>query len=447
MATFSLLWALSLVVHIWQYSLREPSLSTWALLSAACLVFLFPRNALLLVLTASIQLIHLFQSLPYVANSWLFTGFAGLTILWGYFVCAVPSKTPLPENQLFLRTIAIPLRAETIVLYFISAFHKLNQDFFNPDLSCAVKLYRSYAELTSFLPQSVTTEHGVILAAVLTEFSIVICLSIPRWRWGGVILAFVFHYFLSLIPLVSLHSFSFLMYAMTSLFLKTEGTNEAPRHASPMFIFRLFLVVVFLAFAVSYSGLNFFDFQRHTLSIFARIVGLLFCVLLLSRAILRSRSLRALKVLREHESIPYTFRWAHVFFPALVLLNGLQPYLGLSTGRSFSMYSNLRTEAAPNHFLLRGIPQAFKFQNGVRIISSNDAELRSYSERNLLIPYFNLQKILFTHPDAEATYLFYDSNTPQQTGEQERDGYSTVLGKILLMRETILFGQENRCRH
>jgi hypothetical protein len=51
-----------------------------------------------------------------------------------------------------------------------------------------------------------------------------------------------------------------------------------------------------------------------------------------------------------------TPRWMLVF-PAVLLLHGLTPYLGLRTTGNFSMFSNLRTEGArSNHFLLGSNP-------------------------------------------------------------------------------------------
>lgn len=68
-----------------------------------------------------------------------------------------------------------------------------------------------------------------------------------------------------------------------------------------------------------------------------------------------------------------TPRWMLVF-PAILLLHGLTPYLGLRTTGNFSMFSNLRTEGArSNHFLLGSNPlKIWGYQEDVVAITRID---------------------------------------------------------------------------
>ena len=57
-------------------------------------------------------------------------------------------------------------------------------------------------------------------------------------------------------------------------------------------------------------------------------------------------------------------RWAPLcVVPLVVVLNGLSPYVGLKTETSWAMYSNLRTEVHPNHFLVPASVKVFGYQD------------------------------------------------------------------------------------
>src|SRR6185436_15755395 len=58
----------------------------------------------------------------------------------------------LDEGSALFDGFAPPVRASVIVLYFFVVFHKLNRDFFDPDISCAAEMFFWLRERLSFLP-------------------------------------------------------------------------------------------------------------------------------------------------------------------------------------------------------------------------------------------------------------------------------------------------------
>ena len=94
--------------------------------------------------------------------------------------------------------------------------------------------------------------------------------------------------------------------------------------------------------------------------------------------------------------------------PALVVLNGLSPYLGLKTRTAWQMYSNLNLDAATsNHYL---IPYSLDIggflADSVRILATSDPALREgYVQTGQRITWFELRRYVGQHPVQELTYV------------------------------------------
>ena len=93
-------------------------------------------------------------------------------------------------------------------------------------------------------------------------------------------------------------------------------------------------------------------------------------------------------------------------FPALLLLNGLCPYVGLKTETSFAMFSNLRTEGdLGNHLFLSNVPRVAAFQNDlVELIDSSDPRLARLAETPLRMIFFELHAYLHHRPELRVRY-------------------------------------------
>jgi hypothetical protein len=80
--------------------------------------------------------------------------------------------------------------------------------------------------------------------------------------------------------------------------------------------------------------------------------------------------------------------------PALLVFDGLTPYLGLKTETAFAMYSNLRTEGdETNHLIWRHRLDLADYQRDlVRIIDSNDDVLEADAKLGPEVPYYTIRK-------------------------------------------------------
>jgi hypothetical protein len=97
---------------------------------------------------------------------------------------------------------------------------------------------------------------------------------------------------------------------------------------------------------------------------------------------------------------------AGVVLVALVVLNGLTPYLELKTAYGWNMYSNLVTvDGESNHLLVRDtLPLRSGHQNLVAISASDDPGLQAYAEGGYLLPWPSLRTYLAANPAVSLTY-------------------------------------------
>jgi hypothetical protein len=92
--------------------------------------------------------------------------------------------------------------------------------------------------------------------------------------------------------------------------------------------------------------------------------------------------------------------------PALVVYNGLCPYLGLKTESTWAMYSNLRTESRPNHLFIPASFQVAGYQQDlVEIVATTMPELQRYQQEGLHLNFAELRRISSgAERDFTATY-------------------------------------------
>jgi hypothetical protein len=81
-------------------------------------------------------------------------------------------------------------------------------------------------------------------------------------------------------------------------------------------------------------------------------------------------------------------------FPALLIFDGINPYLGLKTDTAFAMYSNLRSEGGTtNHLIWRHPLDLANYQEDlVQIVDSSDPALKAAAKRGWPLPFFDLRR-------------------------------------------------------
>ena len=401
-ALFAFLWAVALLAHQIQYRDTFRSPFDVALTGSALFTLLNPYSAWRLLAATGFHVLAVIHHLPDVFNHWFFAGLDSLAFVLVAATVLIRSRRLEPAD--LFGSFAFAARLNLICLYYFSALHKLNSDYFTPAVSCGGMTYGQLRETLPFLPASDTALLMATYSGALMELTLPTLLLTRRWRRLAVVLGLFFHLCLGL---MSYARFSVIAYALLALFLPELGngmkrvaaalSRNAPLQAALSWLHarNWLLIVLFFALAIVLRNTTgraevlanrFGNFAAH----------LTFLFFLAESAVLM---VAALRVLRQFEldrapqfGLAPTLQ-SGLLATALLVLSGLSPYLGLKTMNTFAMYSNLRTESgATNHFFLPAGWQQFPYQREmVDIVETNIASLQAVVEKDMLIPYQQLR--------------------------------------------------------
>ncbi len=312
------------------------------------------------------------------ARSWIFIA-ASLPILYQYglmfpnlanhsnlsfflFLLMVPLSASqlLKSSQEKTTALLKTLRLVALVTYFFAAFHKLNWDFFTPDVSCANDKMGEYLELLPdfFNVLKPTIRRLLPLLGFLTEAIIPLFLLIPRLRYVGILSQSGLHFLLA--PL------GFIDFSSLAMVLSWSFTN--PQKSTQQDVLNRQLLQIGWSCVALVFGLGFFRWhpQSEEYSFFEGLAFTAIYAPFVFKFILPS-----LDTSRISLPQPLALKLA-----ALVLfIYGFSNYLGLRTAGTFSMFSNLQTEGpTSNHILLSSNPfKIFSYQEDlVEIVSVSD---------------------------------------------------------------------------
>ena len=408
LATFSVLAALAVVA--WHAQSRPLFRVDWTtagfLFALVVLVRPFSRAAFLAL--AAAETLSVLIALPQTNTNRLFQLFIFATVVTTGFYALAQSGFRRLDSAAWLELFQPLLRLQLAIVYGFAAWHKLNLDFFNPQLSCAVVLF----EKTPFLhPQAggSTLRWALIFSTIITEMSLPVLLSLRRTRNFAVGYGVLFHIILGI---NGFYAFSATMISLLFLFtpdnfcdVALDFWRSSSRSVKAMVIFAaLSIAMVVIALNVASFGPSLADFRHvHSLKIAVNMVwrkvsywsgyGLLplyFAPLALYAWLWHRRPGSFQPAAHSYRPIPVIF-WV---IPALLIFDGINPYLGLKTDTAFAMYSNLRSEGAiTNHFIWRHPLALANYQEDlVQVLDSNDRLLQFFAGRGLPVPFFDLRR-------------------------------------------------------
>ena len=469
-------WGWVLLMHQATFDRWQYSPLGWALCALAMGLVLWPASLPLLAATVLVDAAYAFQCLPGTANHLVFEGLMCATWSVALLLHAVGvlrrggrlrellawrAGEPHP-----LEASRAPLRAALLGVYWLSVLHKLNYDFVDPATSCASYMYGRVAELLPFLPRAVWAEHVAIWGTLLAEAALPVLLMSRRTWQLGLVAALSFHLMLAFDPTPGIYSFTGLLFALFILILPGAFIDVAttwlgalleqigPRRARALRAAGLVLVAAILAHGTTRTD----DWAFHTaFYVFflpwagVVIAGYLLCLARLAAAPVSKQAPTSLPAPNRGSLAPAAALWA---LPCLVLLNGLNPYLGLRTQLSFSMFSNLRTEGGiSNHLFMPKLASLTNYQDDlVEILDSDDADLAEYPNEQLLLPYFELRRLVsglddvrvrYRRGGAEHTYVCTGGHCNDPELAQP---FSPLLGRLLYFRP-VDKGPHMLCRH
>ncbi|KQV72747.1 hypothetical protein ASC64_19040 [Nocardioides sp. Root122] len=397
---FVRMWAVAHVLHL-LIADRNALDTPWniAVVATAIILLLHPGAGRLLATLAVLQLIEYVAEMPLSPDHWALVSFVNIALLLTMLVTrstALESVTKaLPAARLIL-----------LVAYGAAAVSKWNTSFLDPLTSCANAL----ADVVSHgLIGPVSESHTLSYGAAITEAMVFLLLTVPRTRCWGVLLGMTFHFTLSSSPTLVVGDFTSTVFALFVLFLSPELASrvldrtsswaarsaiarDARRH--PLATAAIAFVVLgfggYLAMAVTMAGMYVFE-QLY-------FIGLLIAT--------------ALSVREQRAASPLgRIRLVHLPVVAMAVLWALNPYLGLRTTGSFTMFSNLRTESpAPNHLFMPSFRLTDWQDEMVTVTGSNDPQLRTGAENRLAVPVVTLRRMATDDRDLEVTGLLHGRN-------------------------------------
>lgn len=401
LTVFAWLWAAATLFHLASYRLADDSAADLALAAAAVLTLLRPGSSARFLALLATQLVELWIALPNVANHWLFTGIASLTLLLAAAQQAVARRTPRIDRGALWAAAAPVVRLELVLLYLLAFFHKLNRDYVDLDASCASYFLAALESRFPWLPDGPALRAGFVLGSLAVELAVPVLLLSRSRRELGILVGALFHVLLPLSPFPpqGVYNFSAMLFASYFAFAPASRVErlEALRP------------IVWLreqALRPGLGGAAWLGALCGALLVLAPAALWLAYAIALLLLFLASRpaSGERPEPVRPVVALGSGSLWLG---PALVLVTGLSPYLGLKTETSFAMFSNLRTEGgASNHWLVRKPLDLFGLQGDlVRVVASRDRVLASYAETGQLLTWLEFRDYLQSRKSVEVTYV------------------------------------------
>ena len=445
---FTTAWVIAYLFHT--VGGQRPSL--WVapgLLVALCLL-LRPGSARLLVLFAILNVLEYLRLTPVASNHYLMAFFTDLSILLSAVYCALDNRRQqrpwwnIDADALFA-FFSVAGRYFLLIMYFYGIYHKINQDFLDPAVSCASALWD--AGLGRFGLAGATWGHYLaIWTTFVVEGLAIFFLFTPRWKYWGFAIGMPFHLFIGFTGYAYYMDFSTLCIALYVLFLPPQYVEK---------------------FNAAYNGL----LQRLQLTplqfglLMLAALGLYYLVV---RGIGWPRTFRDMPVFALY-AIPFylTFLlWCHrasfasipTFFSTrgqpvtallvlLFFLNGSAPYLGFKTESSINMFSNLYTEGGRSNHLVHAPLYLFDYQQRlVEVVQTDDPYLQRFMGRDRFLVEFEFARYLAHHPQTAVTYRVDGQILQHMAGTAYPRQYTWLEDKMLKFKP-VDFQQPKACTH
>jgi hypothetical protein len=456
---FAVLWAIAALFHMAHSSVFNTSVN-FALLTLAALYVIIRPSVFPFTVFIMLQVFDAIYRMPFTTNHWIFTAFVNLTILQVLVVKMLKQKTFFVNDGELISAFSPVVMIEVIILYFFTAFHKLNAGFFAPATSCATYLLEAQ-NIGSLIPLTPALLKANSYFTVVLEFLIPLLLCFRKTRIATIILGFFFHGVLAYSTYNAFYDFSSMIFAVYFLFCPV---HFGAKIVSTLDNLKLKLYAMFRTFnltrllvAGALGGVlmvivyiltkKFHGFESVNLYFFWTGYCLIYLVFLV-------HCVATEKMTNRSESKgDYSFvHWSFFLFPVVVFLNAMSPYLGLKTENSFAMFSNLRTEGGQtNHYIIPASFQIFDFQKDVvEVISSSDPALQKLADEHNLVVLFEFRIIILEHKPKHVTYLL-NGEKKKFVFNKENDGVmraqnNYVLSKLMKFRQFSKYDSQP-CKH
>ncbi|MDT4825577.1 hypothetical protein FQZ97_588660 [compost metagenome] len=389
----------------------EFRLSVWSVGLLGAAVLMRPHSARLFVALTAVMLIDAWVQMPAYSNSTALKNYA-LVALSGAGLYALLRGRDWGS---FVSSFAPVARGLLLIMYFFGVFHKLNTDFLNPEVSCAVALWDRMPEpIRQFNPEWFL--QLAMYGTLVIESLIMLGLLARRTRHVSIVAGIAFHSMLGLSGYGFYPTFSTLVISLHLLFLAPQAAArimDSPlctairlRSQSWLGLFIasawLFLIALMLMTGNSSNlALAWLPWPLAILYLVARYGAERPMERIVGRSIVsRTAGLNLVTVL---------------FF-----LNCFAPYLGLKTAQSMNMFANLQLEGGhSNHLVLPGAPGPFGYMGDIvhpfNVKGSN--HLKYIEDHGLFVTYYDLLNHLERTPGSAVSFIRGGVEHRNQTAE------------------------------
>ncbi|MEO0820815.1 MAG: thiol-disulfide oxidoreductase [Pseudomonadota bacterium] len=380
-----------------------------ALMALCCVGVVLPRLYHVLLINSLVFAAAYMINAPIASNNQTTAFFVSVVLLIGAVVALVQNRGSGESwrDEIF-RTISGPGRYLLAIMYFYGIYHKINVDFLDADVSCAVVLYELLA-VDIGLENWWLGQQSAIYSTFIIEAIAMILLFSPRYKRIGMLVGIPFHIIIGWTGYAYYKDFSTIVLVMYAMFMPREAFTAAFRDLSDRvggpviaaWLGRIALAAVFVGYLLlagaHRGGAELVPTHEEFVWLFT-LYGFVFYAFAVAYTPWHPSQDEAPVVIRP--------AWLAII-PILFFLNGLSPYLGLKTEASIAMYSNLHTEDGQTNHLLHGqLPIAAGYQNDVVHPISSNAEWfdNTFIGGGLSLVRFEFDRILSLHPDLVVTF-------------------------------------------
>lgn len=402
-AIFSLFWGMFAFLHFLAFAYQFNSSlypTTYLIPVLGALLFFNPGSRRLFAVLIAVMFADAWLHMPVFSNHTMIKN----VVLLAAFLSGIWHGLRGNRWEDFVADFAVVGRCALITMYIFGVFHKINSGFLDPQVSCAVVLWREMPLVLRFF--DFPAIHWITIWGTLVVESLILCMLIlPRWRHYGILLGMAFHVLLALSNYSMYTPFSMLSIALHSLFISPPAAQKitesetwkkmasALKHWPGRFLFGGWGALIFLmAWLNQYSSVA-----------LVWLIGILPLWWMLARY---GRDAHAGETKGRH--LLWTPRYAINLLSIAFFLNCLMPYMGLKTAQAVNMFANLRLEGGvSNHLIMSWTPGPFSYLEDLVSIeaASGSQKLVRMQKESLQAVYYDLLDTLERNPQARVTYV------------------------------------------
>ena len=455
---FSQIWVLAFFLH-YSEDMRPLGLVLLGLIATVTMLLsknkAIPFAGFLTVFTA----VNLYK-VPFVANHTNFyLGVSLLVLVWlGWQFIRYKNLDEERLNREFV-SFRGSLCLSLFVVYLMAGIHKMNWDFFDPEVSCAADFFFRYADEYNFNPEwipQLLVDYAAPLVAVVEVLGALL-LIVPRFQLVGVLWFVGLHSYLA--PL-SFYDFASICYSILFLFLPASLLAKPENRQSLQKALSIWIVLMLLGAIVAGAMLDYEVeiIKQDVIQGWPFLAGSFYFLFVVARLMHEAgEGLFTKNAVNLWKGVP---KWGYAL-PVILLLYTNTSYLGLRTAGNTTMFSNLRTEGnRSNHMFMPKWLQVFDYQNNLYEILDVADEVahwyRGMPSQGIIMTEFELARMVGEWRDKEiiapmnvlnlqtGKAEFYEDISWSKVWREKEPNW--LMRKSMLFREIQPFHEKNRCR-